>query len=50
MNITSFINTLGDHGFNILIQKYSSEEWEQAYQFNLKNKTREGNSAATSFP
>ena len=37
------------HGFNILIQKYFLQEWEQIYQFSLKSKTMEGNSAATSF-
>ena len=26
------------HGFNILIQKYFSEEWEQIYQCRLKAK------------
>ena len=42
---------LGGHGFIILIiLKYFSEEWEQIYQFSLKNKTTEGNSAATYFP
>ena len=41
---------LGGLGFNILIQKYFSEEWEQIYQFSLKSKTTEGNSAAISFP
>ena len=36
--------------FNILIQKYFSEEWEQIYQFSLKSKTTGGNSATISFP
>ena len=40
----------GGHGFNILIHKYFSEEGEQIYQFNLKSKTTEGNSAAIYFP
>ena len=35
---------LGGHGFNILIHKYFSEEWEQIYQFSLKRKRTEGNS------
>ena len=34
---------LGGLGFNILIQKCFSEEWEQIYQFTLKSKTTEGN-------
>ena len=29
---------LGGHGFNILIHKYLSEEWEQIYQFSFKVK------------
>ena len=38
---------LRGHGFNILIHKYFSEEWEQIYQFkSLKSKITEGNSAA----
>ena len=37
------------HGF-ILIQKYVLEKWGPIYQFSLKNKTAEGNSAAISFP
>ena len=41
---------LGGHGFNILIHKYFWEEWEQIYQFSLKNKLTEGNSAAIYFP
>ena len=40
---------LGGHGFNILIRKYFSEEWEQIYQFSLKSKTTEGNSAGIYF-
>ena len=36
---------LGDRDFNILIYKYFAEEWEQIYQFSLKSKRREGNSA-----
>ena len=40
---------LGDHGFNILIQKYFPEEWEQIYQLSLKSKTMEGNSTGISF-
>ena len=39
---------LGGHGFNILI--YFSEEWEQIYEFSLKSKTTEGNSAAIFYP
>ena len=35
---------LGGHGFNILIHKYFSEEWEQIYHFSLKSKIREGSS------
>ena len=39
MNSTIFINKspkfLGGRGFDILIQKYFSEEWEQIYQFEL---------------
>ena len=54
MNSTIFINKhlrcFGDHGFNIFIQKYLSEEWEQIYQFSLKNKTTGGKSAAINFP
>ena len=41
---------LGGHGFNILIHKYFPEEWEQIYQFSLKSKWTEGNSAVTYFP
>ena len=41
---------LGGHGFNILIYKYFSEEWEQIYEFSLKSKTTEGNSAAIFYP
>ena len=41
---------LGSHGFNILIHKYFSEEWEQIYQFSLKSKTTEANSDAMYFP
>ena len=41
---------LGGPSFNILIQKYFSEEWGQIYQFSLKSKTAEGNSVAISFP
>ena len=41
---------LAGHGFNILIQKCFSEEWKQIYQYIIKSKTTEGNSAATSFP
>ena len=40
---------LGGRGFNILIHKYLSEEWEQIYQFCLKSKTTEGNSGAIYF-
>ena len=40
----------GGHGFNNLILKYFSEEWEQIYQFSLQKKTIEGNSAAIYFP
>ena len=40
----------GGCGFNILIHKYFSEEWEQIYQASPKNKTTEGNSAAIYFP
>ena len=36
---------LGGHGFNILIHKYFSDEREQIYQFSLKSKRTEGNSA-----
>ena len=28
---------LGGHGFNILINKYFSQEWEQIYQFSLNH-------------
>ena len=41
---------LGSHDFNILIQKYFSEESEEIYQFTLKIKTTERNSAAIGFP
>ena len=41
---------LGGHSFNILIQKCFSEEWKQIYQYIIKSKTTEGNSAAISFP
>ena len=41
---------LGGHGFNILIHKYFSEEWEQIYQFSLKSKTTEANSDVMYFP
>ena len=41
---------LGGHGFNILIQEYFSEKWEQIYQCTLKSKTTEDNSAAIGFP
>ena len=41
---------LGGHGFNIVIYKYFSEEWEQIYEFSLKSKTTEGNSAAMFYP
>ena len=40
---------LGGFGFNILIQKYFSEEWEQIYQFSIKSKATEGNSDAIYF-
>ena len=32
---------LGRHGFNILIHKYFSEEWEQIDQFSLKRKKKQ---------
>ena len=41
---------LGGRGFNNLIHKYFLEEWKQIYQFSLKNKTKEDNSAAIYFP
>ena len=41
---------LGGRAFNNLIHKYFLEEWEQIYQFSLKNKTTEDNSAAIYFP
>ena len=41
---------LGGRGFNILIHKYFSEEWEQTCQFRLKSNTTEDNSAAIYFP
>ena len=41
---------LGGHGFDILIHKYFSEEWEQLYQFSLKRKTIEDKSDAIYFP
>ena len=54
MNSTIFINKppkfLGRSDFNKLIQKYFLGEWEQFYQFSLKSKTTEGNSAAIYFP
>ena len=54
MNSAIFIKKtsefLGGREFNILTQKYFSEEWEQIYQFSLKIKTTEGNSAAIYFP
>ena len=37
---------LWSHGFNNLIQKYSSEEREKIYKFGLKSKTTENNVAA----
>ena len=40
---------LGGHGFDILVHKYFSEEWEQIYQFSLKSKRTEGNSTAIYF-
>ena len=40
---------LGCHGFNILVHKYFSEEWEQIYQFSVESKTTEDNSAAMYF-
>ena len=40
---------LGGHGFNILIHKYFSDEREQIYQFSLKSKRTEVNSAAIIF-
>ena len=40
---------VGGQGFNILILKYFSGEWEQFYEFSLKSKKPEGNSAAISF-
>ena len=46
----SNLKFLGGPSFNILIQKYFSEEWGQIYQFSLKSKTAEGNSVAISFP
>ena len=41
---------LKGHGFNILIHKYFSEEWEQIYQFSLKSKRTGGNSTAIYIP
>ena len=38
------------HGFDILILKYFLEKREQIYQFSLKIKATEGNSAAIYFP
>ena len=35
--------------FNILVDNYFSEKWEQIYQFGFKSKTTEGNSAAIYF-
>ena len=32
------------------VDKYFPEEWKQIYQFSLKSKTTETNSAATYFP
>ena len=37
---------LGGRGFDILIHKYFSEEWGDIYQFSLKSKITEHNSAA----
>ena len=34
---------LEGHGFNNLIYKYFSDEWEQIYLFGLKSKTTEVN-------
>ena len=47
MNSTVFITNkfLGEHGFNILIQRFFQKKPEQIYQFSLKSKTTEGNSA-----
>ena len=45
--ITSFF--VRGHGFNILIQKYISEEWDQIFQFSLKCKTTETSSAESKF-
>ena len=40
----------GSHGFDILIHKYFSVEWEKIYQFSLKVKRTECNSAAIYYP
>ena len=41
---------LGGCGFKMLIHKYFSEEWERIFQFSLKIKTTEDNSAAIYLP
>ena len=49
MNSTSFIckppGFFQSHGFNILTQKYFSEEWKQIYQFSFQSKMTKGNIA-----
>ena len=44
------LHVSGGYAFNISIQNYFSDDWEQIYQFSLKNNTTEANSAAIYFP
>ena len=40
----------GGHGFNVLIEKCTLEEWEQIHQFSRQSKGLESNAVAISFP